>query len=84
MPDGLNLDYDIDPQWARDNLNNVVIQGGLNPSVLLLPDEQIYKEATKYMKIFKDSPYVFNLGHGLLPETDPDKVEKLIKFYRNF
>ena len=83
LPDGLNLDYDIDPQWARDNLNNVIIQGGLNPSVLL-PDEQIYKEATKYMKIFKDSPYVFNLGHGLLPETDPDKVEKLIKFYRNF
>ncbi len=32
----------------------------------------------------KGIPYVFNLGHGLLPETDPDKVDKLIKFYRNF
>ena len=39
--------------------------------------------ATKYIKAFKDIPYVFNLGHGLLPETDPDKVKKLIKFYRN-
>jgi hypothetical protein len=29
-------------------------------------------------------PYIFNLGHGLLPETDPDKVEKLIKFYREY
>ena len=40
--------------------------------------------ATKYIQTFKDIPYIFNLGHGLLPETDPDKVEKLIKFYRNF
>ena len=39
--------------------------------------------ATKYIKTFKDIPYVFNLGHGLLPETDPDRVDKLIKFYRN-
>ena len=28
--------------------------------------------------------HIFNLGHGLLPETDPDKVDKLVKFYRNF
>jgi len=38
----------------------------------------------KYLDIFNDTPYVFNLGHGLLPSTDPDKVEKLIKFYRNY
>ena len=36
--------------------------------------------ATKYIQAFKDIPYVFNLGHGLLPETDHDKVKKLIKF----
>ena len=40
--------------------------------------------ATKYIQSFKDIPYIFNLGHGLLPETDPDNVEKLIKHYRNF
>ena len=44
----------------------------------------MFEAATKYIQIFKDIPYVFNLGHGLLPETDPDKVAKLIKFYRNF
>ena len=38
----------------------------------------------RYLDIFKESPYVFNLGHGLLPETDPDKVKKLIKFYRDY
>ena len=40
--------------------------------------------ASKYMNAFKGIPYVFNLGHGLLPETDPDKLTTLIKFYRNY
>ena len=38
----------------------------------------------KYLDIFKGLPYIFNLGHGLLPETDPDKVDKLVKFYREY
>ena len=82
--DGINLDPEINPVWAREKLKNVVIQGGLNPNILLKADEDITKAATKYIQTFKDIPYVFNLGHGLLPETDPDKVQKLIKFYRNF
>ena len=83
-PDGINLDSDLDPQWAKDNLKDVVLQGGLDPKVLLKNDEAILEAATKYIKIFKDIPYVFNLGHGLLPETDPDKVQMLINFYRNY
>ncbi len=83
-PNGINLDYEIDPVWAKNNLKNVVIQGGLDPKILLKSEEEILSGATKYIQVFKDIPYVFNLGHGLLPETDPAKVEKLIKFYRNF
>ena len=40
--------------------------------------------AKRYFDAFKGLPYVFNLGHGMLPETNPDKVEKLIKFYREY
>ena len=83
-PDGLNLDAEIDPIWAKKKLTNVVLQGGLDPKMLLKSDESLLEAATKYIQTFKDIPYVFNLGHGLLPETDPDKVNKLIKFYRNF
>ena len=83
-PDGINLDPEINPLWAREKLKNVVVQGGLNPNILLKTDADIIEGATKYIQTFKDIPYVFNLGHGLLPETDPDKVSKLIKFYRNF
>ena len=81
-PNGLNLDYDIDPIWAKKNLLNVVLQGGLDPKILLSSDKQIFNETKKYLDIFKEIPYVFNLGHGILPETDPKKVEKLVKFYR--
>ena len=81
-PDGINIDFDLDPEWARKNLDGACIQGGMNPKVLLSDDQRIFKEAEKYLKIFKDYPYIFNLGHGLLPQTNPDKVEKLIKFIR--
>ena len=83
-PDGINLDYDVDPIWARQNLSNVVLQGGLNPKVLLSNNQEILNSAKKYLDIFKGLPYIFNLGHGLLPETDPDKVSKLVKFYKEY
>ena len=83
-PDGLNLDYEIDPVWAKKNLTNVVLQGGMDPKRLLESEEEIYKEAKKYLDIFTDVPYIFNLGHGLVPETDPDKLGKLVKFVREY
>ena len=83
-PNGINIDYEIKPEWAKDNLRNVVIQGGLDPKSLLENEETMFRGATKYIQTFKDIPYIFNLGHGLLPETDPDKVKKLIDFYRSY
>ena len=83
-PDGINLDPELDPIWARSKLKDVVLQGGLDPKILFKTDEEILEVATKYIKTFKDIPYVFNLGHGLLPETDPDKVKMLVNFYRNY
>ena len=83
-PNGISLDSEVNPLWAKKNLKNVVIQGGLNPKILLKSDVEMFEAATKYIEIFKDIPYIFNLGHGLLPETDPVKVDNLIKFYRNY
>ena len=83
-PDGLNIDYEIDVEWVKANLKNTVIQGGLDPKILLLSEKLILNEAKKYFDAFKGLPYVFNLGHGILPETDPAKLEKLINFYREY
>ena len=46
--------------------------------------EKLKKEVKKYLNIFKDHPYVFNLGHGILPETKIEMVEELVKIVRNF
>jgi len=83
-PDGLNLDYIIDPIWCKKNLRNVILQGGLDPKTLFLNDEEIKNRSRKYFDIFKETPYVFNLGHGVLPETDPEKLGRLIEFYREY
>ena len=83
-PSCLNIDPSISPTWAKKNLKNVVLQGGLDPKILLRSNKAILKRATKYIQTFRDIPYIFNLGHGLLPQTDPDKVNRLIKFYRSY
>ena len=83
-PDGISLDYEIDPIWSKENLRDVVLQGGLDPKTLFLSDEEMKKKAAKYFDVFKGTPYIFNLGHGLLPETDPEKVDRLIKYYREY
>ncbi|MDB3857931.1 uroporphyrinogen decarboxylase [Pelagibacteraceae bacterium] len=83
-PDGINIDYNLDPLWAKQKLTNVTLQGGLNPQTLLKPEEEMYKEAKMYLDTFKNVPYIFNLGHGLVPETETEKVEKLIRFVRQY
>tara|TARA_B100001093_G_scaffold500657_1_gene551405 strand:+ start:460 stop:1470 length:1011 start_codon:yes stop_codon:yes gene_type:complete len=78
-PDCLSLDYDIDPMWAKNNLKNICLQGGMNPKILFQKDDKILEEVDKYLHIFKNQPYIFNLGHGLLPETDPNVLQKVIE-----
>jgi uroporphyrinogen decarboxylase len=42
------------------------------------------KEAKRYLDFFKDRPYIFNLGHGILPQTNPNNVKKLVDFVRSY
>jgi len=83
-PDCLSLDYEIDPIWAEKNLKGYCLQGGIDPKILFKNENEIFTEIDKYLKIFKDSPYIFNLGHGLLPETNPDILKKVINRVVNF
>ena len=82
-PDAINIDYDVDPNKIIKEIN-IPVQGGLDPKILLTDKENLKKEVEKYLSIFKDHPYVFNLGHGILPETKIEMVEDLIKIVRNF
>ena len=82
-PDMVNIDYDVDPKKIIKEIK-IPIQGGLDPKILLKDKETLKKEAEKYLNIFKDHPYVFNLGHGILPETKTEMVGELINIVRNY
>jgi len=82
-PDAVNIDYNINPRDALKDIQ-IPIQGGLDPKILLTDKETLKKETTKYLDIFKDHPYIFNLGHGILPETNPEMVEFLVSTVKNY
>ena len=82
-PDAVGIDYNIDPKKILKDIK-IPIQGGLDPKVLLTDKVTLKKEATKYLDIFKDHPYIFNLGHGVLPETDPNMFEFLVNTVKNY
>ena len=46
--------------------------------------DDMKKDALKYLNIFKDHPYIFNLGHGVLPQTKPETVDYLVKLVKDF
>ena len=82
-PDVISIDYNIDPKKILRDIK-IPIQGGLNPAILLTDKDTLKKEASKYLDIFKDHPYIFNLGHGVLPETDPNMFDYLVKTVKNY
>jgi len=82
-PDVVGIDYNVDPKKILNEVK-IPIQGGLDPKILLSDKETLKKEATKYLDIFKDHPYIFNLGHGVLPETDPNMFEYLVNTVKNY
>jgi len=82
-PDCISIDYDVDPKWIKEKLNGMPIQGGLDPKILLGDKEEIKTNTEKYLSIFKDYPYIFNLGHGILPEIRPEIIEYIIQIVRN-
>tara|TARA_B100001540_G_scaffold297693_1_gene300564 strand:- start:1446 stop:2390 length:945 start_codon:yes stop_codon:yes gene_type:complete len=82
-PDAVNIDYTVNPNDIVKNIK-IPVQGGLDPKILLTDKINIKKNAIKYMEVFRDHPYIFNLGHGVLPETDPDMVKYLVNIIKEF
>jgi uroporphyrinogen decarboxylase len=82
-PNGISIDHDIDLN-KLDLTQNITFQGGLNPKFLLGSNKKMLKEAKRYLDFFKDKPYIFNLGHGILPQTHPNNVKKLVDFVRSY
>ena len=82
-PDAVSIDYNVNPKQILKDIQ-IPIQGGLDPKVLLSDKENLTKKTIKYLDIFKDHPYIFNLGHGVLPETDPNMMDHLVKIVKDY
>ena len=82
-PDAICIDYEVDPIQIQKEIK-IPVQGGLDPKILLTDKKILNKEIKRYLEIFQDHPYIFNLGHGVLPETDPNMMDYLVKTVKDF
>jgi len=84
--DIIGVDWRIDIDKAADILgDDVIIQGNLDPAVLLAPWEEIEKQTKYILDKMRDRPgYIFNLGHGIHRSTPPEQVRKLATFVHEY
>lgn len=81
--DGLGLDTSMDPKWAVDHVpNRIALQGNLDPLVLVAGGDALDREIDSLLRSFEGRPHIFNLGHGILPETPLDHVSRLVERVR--
>lgn len=81
--DAIALDETQDPLWAADNLPpGLPVQGNLDPLALIAGGAALEQAAAAILSAFRDRPHVFNLGHGILPDTPIAHVERLIELVR--
>ena len=81
----VSVDHTIDPAWAAAVLQaDAVVQGNLDPAALLAGGAAMDRSAGRILDALARGPFVFNLGHGVLPETPPDNVERLVRRVRDY
>ena len=81
--DALSVDYTLSPAWVAETLQpHVPIQGNLDPQVLLVGGSAMKDAVHTIKSALNGGPFVFNLGHGVLPQTPTDHVAKLVQLVR--
>lgn len=81
----IGLDWTIDPKKARVEAGkNVTLQGNADPCLLYANEKTIAKEATEMLQAFGKQRYICNLGHGLYPDLDKEKVKFFVDFVKAY
>lgn len=81
--DAIGLDETVDPRWATAYLpENMPVQGNLDPLALIAGGAALDEAARRILGSFADRPHIFNLGHGILPDTPITHVEQLLVLVR--
>jgi uroporphyrinogen decarboxylase len=81
--DAVSLETNIDRAFAhRDIQSKVSVQGNLNPETLRAGGIALDREIDAVLEAFANGPFIFNLGHGILPDTPIENVERMLKRVR--
>ena len=81
--DAIGLDETVDPVWAAASLpKDMPVQGNLDPLALIAGGETLETAAAHILSSLSERPHVFNLGHGILPDTPISHVEQLLTLVR--
>jgi uroporphyrinogen decarboxylase len=79
----VGLDWMIDKTFARERIQKIKpVQGNLDPVALIAGGEALDRAVDDVMRAFSDGPFIFNLGHGITPQTPIENVERMIKRVR--
>jgi uroporphyrinogen decarboxylase len=82
--DALGCDTSLPLAWIRDRLQpNIAVQGNLDPVLLLAGGRRLDTRVAEILAALSGGPFVFNLGHGILPETPPEHVSRLVSLVKN-
>jgi uroporphyrinogen decarboxylase len=82
--DAIGLDETVDPNWAHANLpEGLTVQGNLDPLALIAGGDELTRAAERILSAFEGRPHIFNLGHGILPDTPIDHVSALLSQLRD-
>ena len=81
--DCLALDNSVDPHWAAAHLQpDGCVQGNLKSSHMVSGGPALVKDTKRIVAAFRNGPHIFNLGHGITPQADPDNVQRMIDAVR--
>ncbi len=80
----IGLDWTIDPGTARKQAGNKTLQGNADPCLLYADEKTIAAETKKMLDAFGTQRYIANLGHGLYPDIDKEKVKFFVEFIKQY
>jgi uroporphyrinogen decarboxylase len=81
--DGVSCDATVPLDFiSRELSGRVVVQGNLDPPLLVAGGPEMERQAEKILAALASKPFIFNLGHGVLPQTPPQNVMRLVKLIR--
>ena len=81
--DATSVDYSVEPTWIRENLTGVV-QGNLDPTIAAHDSDLAIKHTKNILEVLADKPLIFNMGHGVLPNTPPNNIKLIVETVRNY